>query len=198
MARMTDADWAEIRGEWENSPRPGLAWLTVAGGGRWGITAEGLRKRRLAEGWSKNTAATASAVGQAHRAAPAPPAGVAVMEHLVGWLDDTLAAHDGGDAFSRASAAASELSDPDPDAEARARLLRQHQRDWVLPRALVAEAARYRDPGLGRLAKLLAETLGRVQEGERRIWGLEADLMDFESMTEEQLKAVASGRTPRY
>jgi hypothetical protein len=43
----------------------------------------------------------------------------------------------------------------------------------------------------------LTETLGRVQEGERRIWGLDADLMDFESMTEEQLKAVARGRTPR-
>ncbi len=192
MARMTDADWAEIRGEWENSPRPGLAWLTVAGGGRWDITAEGLRKRRLAEGWAKAHPPT---FGQAHRAAPAAPAGVAAMEDLIGWLDDALAAEDGADGSGEPDSARPLPSDP--DAEARARLLRQHQRDWVLPRALVAEAARGRDAGLGRLAKLLAETLGRVQDGERRTWGLEADLLDYETMTEEQLKALIRGRTPR-
>lgn len=192
MARMTEAEWAEIRGEWENSPRPGLAWLTVAGGGRWGITAEGLRKRRLAEGWAKAHPPT---FGRAHRPAPAAPAGVAAMEDLIGWLDDALAAEDGADGSGEPDSARPLPSDP--DAEARARLLRQHQRDWVLPRALVAEAARGRDAGLGRLAKLLAETLGRVQDGERRTWGLEADLLDYEAMTEEQLKALASRRTPR-
>ena len=192
MARMTEAEWAEIRAEWEASPRPGLAWLTVAGGGRWDITAEGLRKRRLAEGWAKAHPPTAE---QAHRAAPAAPAGVAAMEDLIGWLDDALAAEDGADGSGEPDSARPLPSDP--DAEARARLLRQHQRDWVLPRALVAEAARGRDAGLGRLAKLLAETLGRVQDGERRTWGLEADLLDYEAMTEEQLKALASRRTPR-
>ncbi len=192
MARMTEAEWAEIRAEWEASPRPGLAWLTVAGGGRWDITAEGLRKRRLAEGWAKAHPPT---VGQAHRAAPAAPAGVAAMEDLIGWLDDALAAEDGADGSGEPDSARPLPSDP--DAEARARLLRQHQRDWVLPRALVAEAARGRDAGLGRLAKLLAETLGRVQDGERRTWGLEADLLDYEAMTEEQLKALARRRPPR-
>ncbi len=94
MARMTEAEWSEIRAEWENSPRPGLAWLTVAGGGRWDITAEGLRKRRLAEGWAKAQAPTAA---ETHRAAPTAPAGVAAMEGLVGWLDDALATEDGAD-----------------------------------------------------------------------------------------------------
>ncbi len=110
-------------------------------------------------------------------------------------MDDALATEDGADGSGDPDSAHPLPSDP--DAEARARLLRQHQRDWVLPRALVAEAARGRDAGLGRLAKLLAETLGRVQDGERRTWGLEADLLDYEAMTQEQLKALANGRLPR-
>ncbi len=53
MARLSSDDWAELRAEREASPRRGLTWLLASAGGRWDITEKAMRRKRLAEGWSK-------------------------------------------------------------------------------------------------------------------------------------------------
>lgn len=63
--------------------------------------------------------------------------------------------------------------------EARAKLLDRHRQEWAAPRAMSAEAVRQRDanPTLAfekaKLAKITAETLKLVQDGERKAWGLD-------------------------
>jgi hypothetical protein len=61
----------------------------------------------------------------------------------------------------------------------RAEMLDRHRREWAAPRAMSAEAVRMRetDPEKSftraKLAKITAETLKIIQDGERKAWGLD-------------------------
>jgi len=48
-----------------------------------------------------------------------------------------------------------------------------------------------------RMAKIGLESLTMLHKGEGRAWGLEADLFDYDSMTNEQLMDITQGRWPR-
>lgn len=78
------------------------------------------------------------------------------------------------------SAAVQVMTDPLP-AE-RDELLKRHRLEWAAPRALSAEAVRLRNTDSfmamerGKLAKITAETLKMVQEGERKAHGLDVPI----------------------
>lgn len=61
----------------------------------------------------------------------------------------------------------------------RGEMLDRHRREWAAPRAMSAEAVRLRDVDAeksftrAKLAKITAETLKIVQDGERKAWGLD-------------------------
>ena len=55
----------------------------------------------------------------------------------------------------------------------RAQVLDRHRREWAAPRRLSYEAVQGRDFEKAKLAKITAETLKLIQDGERKAWGLE-------------------------
>lgn len=63
--------------------------------------------------------------------------------------------------------------------DARAQMLDRHRVEWAAPRAMSAEAVRMRDSdpdkafARAKMAKITAETLKIVQDGERKAWGLD-------------------------
>lgn len=84
----------------------------------------------------------------------------------------------------------------------RAELLARHRADWLKIGVLRKEAMdmREEDPKAAmeraRLAKTLADTLKVEQDGERRAWGIDdiPALPNFSIMSDEELKAIASGK----
>ncbi len=59
--------------------------------------------------------------------------------------------------------------------EARANIITRHRTEWNAPRQLAYEAVKNRDMDKAKLAKIAAETLKIVQEGERKAWGLDVN-----------------------
>ena len=181
MARLTEAQWALLRTQWQASPLAGFHWLTEAGGGPWRISREGIRRRARAEGWAKR------------HAGPAPGAGNDV---------DQLACPGGG---LGAGPCEGLFDCPFDAAEVGAediRLLRdavllQHRRDWLQVRRLASAAVTGGTDAVRRV-KLAAELLRAIQEAEERVWELDAERIDFEAMSEEELeRCIARGRRAR-
>lgn len=223
MARLSKTDWASVRAAWEASPRQGTEWLTAAGGGTWPVSGEAIRKRRLAEKWEKHSVVSArfsrlanialahhgadrSAIERARRNA-AEGADARGEVGGVGWIgssgtpafEEPQTPPGAGASYVAAFTAAfpaEGMSDEEEDA-ARARLLVLHREDWRLARRLLDHAVHTADPQDSRVAKLNTETLRLIQEGERRAWGLDLELLDFQNLTDEQLQQVARGRIPR-
>lgn len=200
MARLTADQWADLRAEWEVSPKQGLTWLTRAAGGRWDVTEEGIRKRRLAEGWQKR-GTLASVVEKAQLAADAkgqqeaqaargeapffapnhptlPPTSSPTSQPTTEEQERRAAQQSG-----RVEAIAVDL---------RAELIERHRKEWQIARGLSAEAVKARDFDKAKLAKITTETIKLIQEGERRAWGLDATA-DVSSMSDEQLEALVKG-----
>lgn len=65
-----------------------------------------------------------------------------------------------------------ELSEEEVAAK-RADIIGKHRKEWAAPRALSVEAVRERNFERAKLAKITAETLKLVQDGERRAWGID-------------------------
>jgi hypothetical protein len=201
MARLTSSQWLSLRAQWETSPNSGLAWLTCAGGGPWPVSTEAIRKRRLAEGWAK-LPITLNSVHAVHQAAHHPAA-----EHPTGGAGGEVGCwHE----IPRRGAPPTSSEHPTsaiPDnveqseADVRDKLLKRHREEWRLARKLVYDAAQeaVRASGLekARFAKILAETLRIVQRAEREVYGLDAELIPWDSLSIEQLKALAAGKWPR-
>lgn len=217
MARLTRDEWAEVRAEWEASPRQGLTWLLASAGGRWNITEEPLRHRRAAEGWTKRggmvevvrrarQGADRLSAASAQAEADAAAAGdVGSGEAEVGHDAPKTRAQDAAPAIGAAPVVApaarpAGLAD-DAAVEMRTRLISMHRDEWKAARALVYKAMREGESAVGfdkaKFAKITTESLKNIQEGERRAWSLDADLIDFDAMTDAQLEALAKGRLPR-
>ena len=218
MARLTADQWGEARALWEASPRPGLTWLTRAGGGPFNVSAEGMRKRRMAEGWVKATL-TRDLVRDAHGAADRLAAerlragtdvDAAAAVHLVGRAEapadaGSTAGPKSGDSATLppvptpAQLAADPSRAPPPGApppDVVAHFSALHKRDWQVIRELMAEAVRTRDLERARLAKVLLDGMGALHAGEREDNGLNADPVNYGEATKEQLEAIAAGRRP--
>jgi hypothetical protein len=209
MARLTADEWAELRAEWEASPRQGLRWLILKGGGRWDIDEEPVRKRRMREGWAKRTSdadMARSAREGADRLSEADPPDSAAAG-AEGPPGEGAIVGDVGDAAQK-SAAPDFGVRPDPVAAAdaagldlRTRLIDRHRREWDAARAGVYATMKIAEKAQGferaKFAKIVTEALRNIQEGERKAWGLDADLIDYEALTDEQLRQVAAGKLPR-
>lgn len=198
MPRLSRSVWAEVRLAWEVSPRPGLAWLTAAGGGPWLVTEEAIRLRRRAEGWTKRgglPSVAREAYRIADRAAACGLAGPELGPQLGPGGDKKAEAQPdiGEPAFAGWAEHAATLL--------RAALVVRHRAEWGMVRRLVHEALREASGMQGfekaKIAKITAEVLRILQEGERRAWGLDAELMNMERMSDAELEAVAEGRVPR-
>jgi hypothetical protein len=164
---------------WEASPNPGLTWMVKAGGGPWDVTAEAIRRRRLAEGWRKHTPVPGGADAGLGCCGEGPG---------VGGPREGLFAPAGGLAGLDPAGDLDELRDG---------LLVQHRRDWLVYRGLLsAAAAEGRDGGV-RCVKTLGEAVRAMQAGEREAFGMDPAQHDFGAMTLEQLEALAAGRWPR-
>lgn len=67
----------------------------------------------------------------------------------------------------------------DETIDKRAEMLERHRREWAAPRGMSSEAVRIRDTDpikafeKAKLAKITAETIKIVQDGERKAWGLD-------------------------
>lgn len=57
--------------------------------------------------------------------------------------------------------------------EMRQAVLERHQKEWGAPRKLSYEAIQNKNFETAKLAKITAETLGIIQAGERKAWGLD-------------------------
>lgn len=56
----------------------------------------------------------------------------------------------------------------------RAGVLNRHRKEWNVPRALINEAVTARSFDKAKLAKITAEALKLVQDGERKAWGIDS------------------------
>jgi hypothetical protein len=143
--------------------------LTTAGGGAWPVTAEAIRRRRLAEGWTKHSAARGGADAGVGCGAHAPPARIFALHETPGQSVEDL----------------------------RDAVLHQHRADWAAARRLLDDAVRGGDPAAFRNGRVLAETLKLLQAGEREVHWLDYATLDFASMTDEELQAIVAGKWPR-
>lgn len=207
MARLSKDEWAEVRREWEASPQQGLTWLTKGAGGRFDVTEEAIRRQRLAakgtpDEWVKR-GRTADVARRAREGAdrltvaseftpdPTPP-------------ETPQAAGGGTEVGESAPKKAPAASAPDSETAAvdlRAKLIDLHRNEWRAARRLVyaamAEAEKAEGFEKAKFAKISTESLKNIQEGERRAWSLDADLIDFEALTDAQLEAYAAGKVPK-
>lgn len=211
MARLSTDQWAEMRREWEASPVQGLTWLTKAGGGRWDITEEPIRRRRATEGWEKpvnmgevvRRAHSAADAASAARMAAAPTPPVPQSEGSAASSVGSATSGVSGPTSAPPAAARPSADTPEDLArDLRTELLERHRKEWNAARgvlyASLEQAKRARGFMTARFAKITAETTRLIQEGEAKAWGLDAMMIDFEGMSVEQLEhMVKHGRMPR-
>lgn len=167
MARLKEHQWQDVRAEWEASPQQGLKWLTKNGGGRWEVTEEAIRQRRVKEGWQKR-GTLASVAEKAQMAADRAAVGSEIGSEVGTQLGGQLAAEDDKKAADRSAIV------EDAAVKLRASLLERHRTEWNMARKIAYEAAQARDFDKAKLAKITTETLRNIQDGERKAWGLDA------------------------
>ena len=83
----------------------------------------------------------------------------------------------------------------DRAAEIGAEIIAKHQRDWELHREFFGSVSA--DFDAGRHAKINAEALKILQEGERKAYNLEPVLGDITKLSDAQIDALASGKMPK-
>jgi hypothetical protein len=181
MARLTGPQWALLRAQWQDSPLAGFRWLTEAGGS-WCISREGIRRRARIEGWVK-------------RDAGPPGAGPGGVDQLACPGGPPGAGPGGGPFDCPFDAAEVGAEDVRPLRDA---VLLQHRRDWLQVRRLASAAVTGGGTDAVRRVKLAAELVRGIQEAEERVWGLDAERIDFEAMSIEELeRCIARGRRAR-
>lgn len=250
MAALSETEWALLRAEWEADPRQGLTWLVSAGGGRWDISEEAVRRKRSREAWAKRgtlpeggmhavhlaadrlsaariASEEARVVPSADPEAPPPPEAEARFEELqvkrarealvpamnaeaarlasearAKVLPSTMPMRpvieaDGGEArdVGRATAETQDI---------RAQMVELHRREWKLGRNILHAAFREADKAENdvaleragfrmRLAQSGLQALTLLQQGEARAWGLDADLIDYGSLSDAELEKLSKG-----
>ena len=94
----------------------------------------------------------------------------------------------------------------DAEAGKRAGVIDKHRAEWPTARGMVEDGCRTHEAAKDlsdkriafedlKAAKIVAETLKIIQEGERKAWGLDG-YIDVTLLTDEQLEAMSKGRMP--
>ena len=133
-----------------------------------GVAKAAIIKKSKAEGWGDGTD-----VGAAVRRK--------VTEKVTGVVT-------GGNFAEKAQAI-------DQAAEQGAAIIAKHQQDWEDHRAFFGSVSQ--DFDAGRHAKINAEALKIMQEGERKAYNLEPILGDLSKLTDAQIDALAAGKMPK-
>ena len=225
MAMLTEEQWADLRAEWEASDRQGIEWMSTRHGGKWDVSPEPIRRRRLREGWEKigpyrpmppatrDAHASADKVSvrrlaaEAGRGGDAKPFGGAVTEEAPPVVERAVEPVVEAEPPVESEPVAEPVRPSDPG-DLRDQLIDLHRREWRVGRQLLHGAisqARIASDGPAlklanekmRLAKTGLEAMGLLHTGEARAWGLEADALDYSAMTDEQLAKVAEGKLLR-
>ena len=199
---MTPDQWLQMRREWEASERKGLTWLTTSAGGAWDVSEETIRKRRADEGWTK-PANIAAIVQRAQKQADVQSAArLATDPHPA--IPGANLGNGVGDSESESRPPKSQPAPGTEEAavDMRSELLERHRREWSAIRKLFYRTLKAAEEAdgltLAKLTMLCAGIAERMQRNEARAWGLDAAVLDFDSMSEEQLEAVVKhGRLPR-
>ena len=159
---IPDERFVAARALYESTP--GMTLAKVAA--ETGIGKSTLERRANTEGWKKNYTRTdlQPLTGAAHAAADK-------YQHKMAELGPEVTAEE------KAAVVAEVVEEVAIDE--RAKILDRHRREWAAPRAMSAEAVRMRerDPdgafARAKMAKITAETLKIVQDGERKAWGID-------------------------
>jgi hypothetical protein len=182
------ANWAIARARWEGEPRCSYADLSDF----LGISKQAIGKRALKDGWTKKVNMTLIAE-RAHAVADQNIAREAAQaSERPGLVDDqpipgastspsALAGDVVPQAIPHSKHATPEMlaqAVEDVAVDARAQILKRHRTEWVAPRNQIYKALKSGDTEQAKLAKLAAETLKLIQDGERKAWGLESGETD--------------------
>ena len=177
------ANWAIARARWEGEPRCSYADLADF----LGISKQAVGKRAVKEGWAKKLNMSAIA-GRAHAVADHGISREVVdAPKLPDAVDDQpiprAALPPGEPAHAAIPRAIPDSKNATPEmlaqavedaaVDARAQILKRHRTEWVAPRNQVYKALKSTDIDQAKLAKLAAETLKLIQDGERKAWGLD-------------------------
>jgi len=151
MARLTIAQWHNIRASWEVSPNPGYAWLTKDGGGPWSVSREAVRLRALKEAWRK----LPNVAGGIQQGAGHPAADVSICGEVDGALDERNPLKPDSARHHEEGHLAAEITQPNDDP--RNELLDRHKREWAtIARGLIYDLARETRAATGRFGQNVA------------------------------------------
>jgi hypothetical protein len=122
-----------------------------------GVSKGVVDRYSLEEGWKK-AENTAAMTAEAHR-----------LADRVSTAIEPLVLHPTPEAMADVQRTVTR----DEGAERRAQIVDRHRDEWKVVRGLSAEALKGRDFERAKLAKITAETIKLLQDGERRAWGLD-------------------------
>lgn len=173
MARLSPEQWEEVRAKRE----AGASFPAL--GAEFGISHQAIQKRAKAEGWGD---------GQDVK--------VAIVKKVAEKVAGVVA---GCNPKKKAEAI-------DAEAGKAAAVVTRHREEWPKARDMAEKARETHANAAGmddkrvafedlKAAKIHAETLKIIQDGERKAWNLDVPV-DFSNMTDEQLAALAKGKAP--
>lgn len=178
------ANWAIARARWEGEPRCSYSDLTDF----LGISKQAIAKRAKKDGWAKKLTMSniidkvhAAADRKISREAAVPSKGKGVV---VAGVKPGESAPAGSPTSAVVPAAIPDSKNATPEmlaqavedaaVDARAQILTRHRNEWPAVRNQIYKALKSSDIETAKLAKIAAETLKLVQDGERKAWGLDA------------------------
>lgn len=191
MPRLTSQQWEAIRRSYEYDP-DGPSFERAARRAATQLefdapSKQAIHQRSIAEQWKRR--GMSSVIAEAHYRADSYHEDEKTHE-LRPFRSDDYVSH-----VSRSNLAFDEASDR------RAEILARHRKEWTQIAGLRQEALKDRETNLpqsqarAKLAKTAAEITAIQQTGERKAWGMDdVQLPDFTDKTDEELKALASGK----
>ena len=154
--QISDHRWVAARALYEGTP--GMTFPQLAKETKIGTST--LQRKANEDGWVKAR----------------DPAQLAAMSAAAQEVADRFAskvAEYGDEISAEQKAAAVAETVQETAVLERGKVLDRHRREWAAPRKLSYEAVQNRDFERAKLAKITAETLKIIQEGERKAWGLD-------------------------
>lgn len=157
---MSDERLAAARALYEGTPGMTLSKCAAEAG----LSEASIKKYAEAQNWRKNFGPDRQMTEAAQKAA----------DMFKAKIEDA-----GPEITAEQKAVAAQQVGAELAMDERAKMLDRHRREWAAPRAMSAEAVSLRnnDPlkafERAKLAKITAETLKIVQDGERKAWGLD-------------------------
>lgn len=178
-ASISKEQWAAAKTVWENDPsvtfaeiaenlgtsRQTVQLCAKRNGWQRRLDMASVVERAHAEADSKFTQLPVDASGRAADVyAESPETGLrARIERVTPQVPLNASPEEAGQAVEKAAV------------DRRSEVLNQHRKEWIGARSQIYNALKTQDIDLAKRAKILAEGLKVLQDGERRAWGLDAD-----------------------